>query len=42
VEHLAITETRSSSYRLPLKAEVRRGERIEDGDIATILIELDE
>jgi hypothetical protein len=36
------TDTRSSSCLLPVKAEVRRRERIEDGDSTTILIELDE
>jgi Domain of unknown function (DUF1905) len=36
------TDTRSSSYVLPVKAEVRRRERIHDGDTATILIELED
>jgi hypothetical protein len=33
---------RSSSYLLPVKAEARRRERIEDGDRTTTLIELGE
>jgi hypothetical protein len=36
------TDTRSSSYLLPIKAEVRRREDIEDIDTATILLELDD
>lgn len=36
------TDTRSASYLLPVKAEVRRRERIEDGDGTTIVIEFDE
>jgi hypothetical protein len=36
------TDTRSASYLLPVKAEVRHREHIEDGDTATILIELAE
>jgi len=34
-------DTRSSSYLLPVKGEVRRRERIEDGDTATVRIEVD-
>jgi hypothetical protein len=36
------TDTRSSSYLLPVKSDVRRQESIEDGDTTTIRIELDE
>jgi len=34
------TDTRSSSYLLPIKAQVRRHVGIEDGDTATIVLEL--
>ena len=36
------TDTRSGSYLLPIKAEVRRREQVEDGDTATIRLELDD
>jgi hypothetical protein len=35
-----VTDTRSASYLLPVKAEVRRRERIEDGDSSIALPEL--
>ena len=35
-------DTKSASYLLPVKADVRRRERIEDGVVATIRIELEE
>ena len=35
-------DARSSSYLLPIKAEVRRHEGIKDGDTATIRLELDD
>jgi hypothetical protein len=35
-------DARSSSYLLPIKAHVRRREHIEDGDTATVTLELDE
>jgi hypothetical protein len=34
-------DTRRDSYLLPLKAEVRRGERVEPGDVVTVRLELD-
>ena len=36
------TDTRSASYLIPVNAEVRRREHIEDGTMASILIELGE
>jgi Domain of unknown function (DUF1905) len=36
------TDTRSASYLLPIRAEVRRREQIADGDTTTVRIELDE
>lgn len=35
-------DTKSASYLLPVKAEVRRRERIEEGATATIYIELED
>lgn len=34
-------DTKSSSYLLPVKAAVRRSEHVEDGDAATVMLELD-
>jgi hypothetical protein len=34
-------DTKSSSYLLPVKAAVRRREQVEDGDTATVALELD-
>jgi hypothetical protein len=34
-------DTRSSSYLLPIKAEVRRRENVGDGDTVTVALELD-
>jgi hypothetical protein len=34
-------DTNSSSYLLPVKAAVRRREHVEDGDTATVALELD-
>jgi Domain of unknown function (DUF1905) len=36
------TDIRTESYLLPINAEVRRREQIEDGDTATVRIELDD
>jgi hypothetical protein len=36
------TDTRAGPYLLPIKAEVRRREHIEDGDTATITLDLDD
>lgn len=36
------TDTRSGSYLLPIKAEVRRSELVQDGDTARITLELDD
>ena len=36
------TDTRSQSYLMPVKGDVRRRERVDDGDTATIRIELDD
>lgn len=35
-------DTKSASFLLPVRADVRRRERIEDGGIATIRIELED
>ena len=42
MEHVAFTDTQSASYLLPVKTEVRRLEGVEDGDTATIRIEIDD
>lgn len=34
-------DTRSASYLLPIKADVRRRECIEDGDVATVRIDVE-
>jgi hypothetical protein len=34
-------DTKSSSYLLPVKAAVRRSAHVEDGDAATVMLELD-
>ena len=34
-------DTKSASYLLPVKADVRRRERVEEGDTASIRLELD-
>jgi hypothetical protein len=36
------TDTQSAAYLLPVKTEVRRLEGVEDGDTATIRIEIDD
>jgi hypothetical protein len=34
-------DAKSSSYALPIKADVRRRERLEAGDVATVRIDVD-
>jgi hypothetical protein len=34
-------DAKSSSYELPIKADVRRRERLEVGDVATVRIDVD-
>jgi hypothetical protein len=34
------TDTRSASYLLPIKAEVRRRERLEAGDVASVRLDV--
>lgn len=36
------TDTRSTSYLLPIKSDVRRREDLDDGDSATIQLEIDD